>query len=216
EERQQIPSVQLWVKTIALDDNDITLSLEKNDAGSFIRVAGRTPDERVLVPVVGALRMESILKDMFKIHEDTQPLHVEADRADLIKSISLYVGKKQLFFDLKATGFRRRVLIPIEGFKEFVDAFQDMVKENDLAVIVSASSGKGNEFEGKEYPSSYVVNAGRKKFFFDIGGNDEGSYMKITELAVGGNRSVRIPFGAWPTVQSIVNDYVSAMPAEDR
>ena len=101
EERQQIPSVQLWVKTIALDDNDITLSLEKNDAGSFIRVAGRTPDERVLVPVVGALRMESILKDMFKIHEDTQPLHVEADRADLIKSISLYVGKKQLFFDLK-------------------------------------------------------------------------------------------------------------------
>ena len=44
---------------------------------------------------------------------------------------------------------------------------------------------------------SQIVRAGQKRFFFDVGRNQRGGFMRITEASAGGRTSLMVPAEAF-------------------
>ncbi|RWS09562.1 Transcriptional activator protein Pur-alpha-like protein [Dinothrombium tinctorium] len=122
-------------------------------------------------------------------------------------------------------GPRSQIAIPAQGMIEFRDALTDLLEEfgmddggrEDDKVSSSVDldlfkrlSMFGRGFKG-ELPEGRQMRIDNKKFYFDIGQNNLGIYMRISEVKSNFRSSITIPEKSWSRFRDVFNDYVEKM-----
>jgi hypothetical protein len=102
---------------------------------------------------------------------------------------------------------------------EFRDALTDLLEEfgtddgKDESHEGSGrggSSGVGPGFKG-ELPEGKNLRIDNKKFYFDVGQNNLGVYMRVSEVKSNFRSSITIPEKSWARFRDVFSDYVDKM-----
>ncbi|CAF0777461.1 unnamed protein product [Didymodactylos carnosus] len=68
--------------------------------------------------------------------------------------------------------------------------------------------------EPAELPESKYLRAGNKNFYFDVGSNNRGVFLRISEVKPGFRTAVTIPEKAWGRFRDNISDFISSMESE--
>ncbi|XP_032290146.1 transcriptional regulator protein Pur-beta isoform X3 [Drosophila virilis] len=98
-------------------------------------------------------------------------------------------------------GPRSQIALPAQGMIEFRDALTDLLEE------FGANDGG---FKG-DLPEERHMKVDNKNFYFDIGQNNRGVYMRISEVKNNFRTSITIPEKCWLRFRDIFNDYCDKM-----
>lgn len=114
-------------------------------------------------------------------------------------------------------GPRSQIAIPAQGMIEFRDALTDLLEEfgtddgkDEDARGGLGSSGVGPGFKG-ELPEGRNLRIDNKKFYFDVGQNNLGVYMRVSEVKSNFRSSITIPEKSWARFRDVFSDYVDKM-----
>jgi hypothetical protein len=94
-------------------------------------------------------------------------------------------------------GPRSQVAIPAQGMIEFRDALTDLLDEFST-----------DEHAYKpDLPEGRHMHVDNKNFYFDIGQNNRGVYMRISEVKTNFRTAITVPEKSWPRFRDILADY---------
>lgn len=163
----------------------INLFLKSNQHGHFVKVSESGPRgaSRVIIPWSGVEDFANCIREL--VDEMARiPQQPQGKDAENLASRTLMIETKRYFLDLRhnANGFflkiaqvmqrdRSVVVIPQESMQGMADALDEMY----------ATSGVGPE-EPRGLGDN-VVAAERKHFYFSVQTNDNGTFMRITEVS---------------------------------
>ncbi|TMW46964.1 hypothetical protein DOY81_007956 [Sarcophaga bullata] len=98
-------------------------------------------------------------------------------------------------------GPRSQIAIPAQGMIEFRDALTDLLEE--------FGTNDGG-FKG-DLPEERHMKVDNKNFYFDIGQNNRGVYMRISEVKSNFRTAITVPEKCWTRFRDIFNDYCEKM-----
>jgi len=55
----------------------------------------------------------------------------------------------------------------------------------------------------------------QKRFYFDVGSNARGVYLRISEVTANYRNSITIPKRGWASIRDIIDDFVKKMEGDD-
>lgn len=94
-------------------------------------------------------------------------------------------------------GPRSQVAIPAQGMIEFRDALTDLLDE---------FSADEHAYK-PDLPEGRHMHVDNKNFYFDIGQNSRGVYMRISEVKTNFRTAITVPEKSWPRFRDILADY---------
>lgn len=114
-----------------------------------------------------------------------------------------------------------KIAIPAQGLIEFRDALADLLVEYMLGheslqsqpQEIEDSSNIANKIPRFEpqLPEGRHMRVGNKKFFFDIGQNSLGIYMRISEVRANTRSTLTIPEKSWTRFRDTFNECLDKM-----
>jgi len=114
-------------------------------------------------------------------------------------------------------GPRSQIAIPAQGMIEFRDALTDLLEEfgtedgkDEGESGSSRAGGVGPGFKG-ELPEGKNLRIDNKKFYFDVGQNNLGVYMRVSEVKSNFRSSITIPEKSWARFRDVFSEYVDKM-----
>ena len=83
-------------------------------------------------------------------------------------------------------GGKTFIAIPGEGLAQFADALSSLLDEVGSVPVgggaVGGASGQGTPPPQDNLPGSREVQAGGKRFYFDVLANDRGTFIRLSEV----------------------------------
>lgn len=114
-------------------------------------------------------------------------------------------------------GPRSQIAIPAQGMIEFRDSLTDLLEEFGTSDCGGLGGLKGNGGSGMpgggELPEGRHMRAENKNFYFDIGQNNRGIYMRISEVKSNFRTSITVSEKYWSRFRDIFQDYCDKMNA---
>lgn len=135
------------------------------------------------VPEDGKLKSEMMMKDNRRYYLDLK----ENSRGRFLR-VSQTITRG---------GPRSQVAIPAQGMIEFRDALTDLLDEFSC----DEHSYKPDLPEGRH------LHVDNKNFYFDVGQNNRGVYMRISEVKTNFRTAITVPEKSWPRFRDIMADY---------
>ncbi|XP_071853482.1 transcriptional regulator protein Pur-beta-like isoform X3 [Apostichopus japonicus] len=225
EEQPQGQDVQeLATKTLHIQSKKYYLDVKQNRRGRFLKIAevpGRGPKKRLTLRMPAAAELRDYLTDFSEHYAQLGPANPDNIPEDgRIKSEQIISDNRRYYLDLKENnrgrflkvsqtgdrGPRIQIAVPAQGLVEFKNALTELLEEfgtDDPSVEESqAPLPKSQQF--------WVEN---KHFFFDIGSNYRGVYMRISEVQPRSQyrTSITIPEKSWSRFRDTFTDYCSKM-----
>ncbi|KAL0277671.1 UNVERIFIED_CONTAM: hypothetical protein PYX00_004883 [Menopon gallinae] len=139
------------------------------------------------VPEDGKLRSEMMLKENRRYYLDLK----ENSRGRFLR-VSQTISRG---------GPRSQIAIPAQGMIEFRDALTDLLEEYGT---------DDGGFKGK-LPEGTHMRVENKIFYFDIGQNNRGIYMRISEVKTNFRTAITVPEKSWVRFRDIFADYCDKM-----
>lgn len=154
------------------------------------------PSAPTPLPEDGKLRSAVIVKDFRRYYLDLK----ENERGRFVR------------VSLISRGARSQIGIPAQGIARLRDTFTELIDEF------------GNQEEPQEervpfrgdIPESRSIRVENKTFFFDVGQNNRGIYMKISEVKQNFRSSITIPERSWGKMRDIISEYMLDVRNESR
>jgi hypothetical protein len=174
----------LLAMSTAAEFRDHLTSFSELYASLVISVGPPNPDN---LPEDGKLKSEVMVKDNRRYYLDLK----ENSRGRFLR-VSQTIARG---------GPRSQIAIPAQGMIEFRDALTDLLEE------FGTDDG---EFKG-ELPEGQHMRVENKNFYFDIGQNSRGIYMRISEVKSNLRTAITIPEKSWSRFRDIFADYVDKM-----
>ncbi|GAV08029.1 hypothetical protein RvY_17787 [Ramazzottius varieornatus] len=140
------------------------------------------------LPEDGKLHSRVIIKDFRRYYLDLK----ENERGRFVR------------VSLISRGIRSQLGIPAQGLIRLRDAFTELI---DLFAIPAEIEEERVAFRG-DLPESRSIRVENKTFFFDIGQNDRGVFMKISEVKQNFRSSITIPDRSWGKFRDTIDDYM--------
>jgi len=219
---------ELATKMLQIQHKRFYLDVKQNRRGRFIKVAevgaaGRK--SRLLLAMSTASEFRDHLTAFSELYASLGPPNPDNLPEDgKLKSEVMVKDNRRYYLDLKENnrgrflrvsqtisrgGPRSQIAIPAQGMIEFRDALTDLLEEfgtddggrEDTAVT---------NFKG-ELPEGRHMRIDNKKFYFDIGQNNLGIYMRISEVKSNFRSSITIPEKSWARFRDVFTDYVEKM-----
>lgn len=102
------------------------------------------------------------------------------------------------------------IALPAQGLIEFRDALAKLIddyggEDEDLAGSGCLAGGYG------ELPEGTSITVDSKRFFFDVGSNKYGVFMRVSEVKPSYRNSITVPFKAWSKFGSAFCRYADEM-----
>jgi hypothetical protein len=167
---------------------DLKAATEENNA---YRLPGRVPllgpPNPDNVPEDGKLKSEMMIKDNRRYYMDLK----ENARGRFLR-VSQTITRG---------GPRSQIAIPAQGMSDFRNALTDLLEEFGT---------EDGGFRG-ELPEGRHMKVENKNFYFDVGQNNRGIYMRISELNRHYRTEITIPEKAWSQFRDIFVEYVDKM-----
>ncbi|XP_052122163.1 transcriptional activator protein Pur-beta isoform X11 [Frankliniella occidentalis] len=217
---------ELATKMLQIQSKRFYLDVKQNRRGRFIKVAEIGADGRrsqIFLALSTAADFRDHLSSFSDFYASLGPPNPESMPEDgKLKSEMMIKENRRYYLDLKENsrgrflrcaqvsqtitrgGPRSQIAIPAQGMIEFRDALTDLLDE--------FGTDDGG-FKG-ELPEGRHMRVENKNFYFDIGQNNRGIYMRISEvLQVKSNfrTAITVPEKSWARFRDIFADYCDKM-----
>ncbi|XP_039761074.1 transcriptional activator protein Pur-beta-B isoform X1 [Pararge aegeria] len=223
---QQPQEQELATKMLQIQSKRFYLDVKQNRRGRFIKVAeigadGRRSQIFLAMSTAAEFRDHlSAFSDFYSSLGPPNPDNVPDDGK--LKSEMMLKDNRRYYLDLKENsrgrflrvsqtitrgGPRSQVALPAQGMIEFRDALTDLL--DDFGTDDGGFKG--------ELPEGRHLRVDNKNFYFDIGQNNRGIYMKVSEvvpsLQVKSNfrTAITVPEKCWTRFRDILADYCDKM-----
>jgi len=224
---------ELATKTLHVQSKRFYLDVKQNRRGRFIKIAevsagGRK--SRILMSMNVANELRDHLS-AFNEHVQTlgehNPNTQQTNEDGRLRSASITRDDRKYYLDLKENergrflrismvGLntqRTQIALPAQGIQELRDTLNSLLdefgNEEDKDSIESLPA-----IEPAELPESKYIHVGNKNFYFDIGSNNRGVFLRISEVRANLRTAITIPEKAWPRVRDNINEFILAMDRE--
>ncbi|XP_064537599.1 transcriptional regulator protein Pur-beta isoform X1 [Drosophila montana] len=214
---------ELASKMLQIQSKRFYLDVKQNRRGRFIKVAEIGADGRrsqIYLALSTAAEFRDHLSSFSDyhaslVHQNVGPPESLPEDGKL-KSEMMIKDNRRYYLDLKENargrflrvsqtitrgGPRSQIALPAQGMIEFRDALTDLLEE------FGANDGG---FKG-DLPEERHMKVDNKNFYFDIGQNNRGVYMRISEVKNNFRTSITIPEKCWLRFRDIFNDYCDKM-----
>jgi hypothetical protein len=207
---------ELATKMLQIQSKRFYLDVKQNRRGRFIKVAeigadGRRSQIFLALSTAAEFRDHlSAFSDFYSSLGPPNPDNVPEDGK--LKSEMMIKDNRRYYLDLKENsrgrflrvsqtitrgGPRSQVAIPAQGMIEFRDALTDLLDEFST-----------DEHAYKpDLPEGRHMHVDNKNFYFDIGQNNRGVYMRISEVKTNFRTAITVPEKSWPRFRDILADY---------
>jgi len=219
---------ELATKMLQIQHKRFYLDVKQNRRGRFIKVAevgaaGRK--SRLLLAMSSAAEFRDHLTSFSELYASLGPPNPDSLPEDgKLKSEVMVKENRRYYLDLKENnrgrflrvsqtitrgGPRSQIAIPAQGMIEFRDALTDLLEEFGTD-DGEKEEGRGSGFKG-ELPEGRHIRIDNKKFYFDVGQNNLGVYMRVSEVKSNFRSSITIPEKSWSRFRDIFSEYVDKM-----
>ncbi|XP_013779956.1 transcriptional activator protein Pur-beta-like [Limulus polyphemus] len=214
---------ELATKMLQIQSKRFYLDVKENRRGRFIKVAEIGPagrKRRLLLAMSSALELRDHLTAFSEIYASLGPPNPDNLPEDgKLKSEIMVKENKRYYLDLKENtkgrflrisqtvtrgGPRSQVAIPAQGMIEFRDALTDLLEE------FGTEGDTSQEFKG-DLPEARHMRIENKNFYFDVGQNCRGVYMRVSEVKSNFRTSITIPEKSWSHFRDIIAEYVDKL-----
>ncbi|KAL5282776.1 PURA family protein [Megaselia abdita] len=211
---------ELATKMLQIQSKRFYIDVKQNRRGKYIKVAeigadGRRSQIYLALSTAAEFRDHlSAFSDYYSSLGPPNPENVPEDGK--LKSEIMIKENRRYYLDLKENargrflrcsqtitrgGPRSQIAIPAQGMIEFRDSLTDLLDE------FGTSDGG---FKG-ELPEERHMKVDNKNFYFDIGQNNRGIYMRISEVKSNFRTSITVPEKCWTRFRDILSDYCAKM-----
>ncbi|CDQ79366.1 unnamed protein product [Oncorhynchus mykiss] len=95
-------------------------------------------------------------------------------------------------------GIDQTIVLPAQGLIEFRDALSQLIEDyGDDDATDELGRGNGNHEESTEFPEAASFRVDNKRFYFDVGSNRYGVFLKISEVKQPYRNTITVPMKAW-------------------
>ncbi|XP_055714557.1 transcriptional activator protein Pur-beta [Phlebotomus papatasi] len=211
---------ELATKMLQIQSKRFYLDVKQNRRGRFIKVAEIGADGRrsqIFLALSTAAEFRDHLSTFSDYYASLGPPNPESVPEDgKLKSEMMIKDNRRYYLDLKENargrflrvsqtitrgGPRSQIAIPAQGMIEFRDALTDLLEE--------FGTNDGG-FKG-ELPEGRHMKVDNKNFYFDIGQNNRGIYMRISEVKSNFRTAITVPEKCWSRFRDILTDYCDKM-----
>lgn len=207
---------ELASKMLQIQSKRFYLDVKQNRRGRFIKVAEIGADGRrsqIFLALSTAAEFRDHLSAFSDFYSSLGPPNPENVPEDgKLKSEMMVKEHRRYYLDLKENsrgrflrvsqtitrgGPRSQVAIPAQGMIEFRDALTDLLDEFNAEEHVYKP----------DLPEGRHMHVDSKNFYFDIGQNSRGIYMRISEVKTNFRTAITLPEKCWPRFRDILGDY---------
>ncbi|VDP94434.1 unnamed protein product [Echinostoma caproni] len=175
---------ELASRTLRIQNKRFYLDVKQNRRGRFVKIteAGIGGHKsRILMSITVALEMqEKSLAQDGRLASDT----IVRDSRRYYLDLKENERGRFLRLAMLSMGVRDHISIPAQGMIELRNALTDLTQE-------FAGDAENDIFS--DLPESKVLFVGNKTFYFDVGSNRYGVYLRISEVRANLRSSVTIP-----------------------
>jgi len=214
EEKQELATRMFHVQT-----KKFYIDVKQNKRGKFIKAAEIAADGRrnqIFFALSAAAEFRDHLESMNEFYAGlgpSDPNNVPEDGK--LQEIVMTKDNKRYYLDLKENNYgrflkvsqtsrggpRAQIVIPAVGLGQWRDNLKELLEE---------FGEEDGGFEG-ELPEGMHTRVDNKSFYFDIGQNNRGIYMRISEVKTNFRTAITIPEKSWERFKDIFEDYVEKM-----
>ncbi|KAM3959893.1 purine-rich binding protein-alpha isoform 2-T2 [Aphomia sociella] len=217
---QQPQEQELATKMLQIQSKRFYLDVKQNRRGRFIKVAEIGADGRrsqIFLAMSTAAEFRDHLSSFSDYYSSLGPPNPDNVPDDgKLKSEMMLKDNRRYYLDLKENsrgrflrvsqtitrgGPRSQVALPAQGMIEFRDALTDLL--DDFGVDDGGFKG--------ELPEGRHLRVDNKNFYFDIGQNNRGIYMKVSEVKSNFRTAITVPEKCWTRFRDILADYCDKM-----
>ncbi|XP_014242375.1 transcriptional activator protein Pur-beta isoform X2 [Cimex lectularius] len=219
-----ISETELATKMIQIESKRFYLDVKQNRRGRFIKVAEISSDGRrsqIFLALSTAAEMRDYLSTFSDFYASLESFAGSRNPENLpedgkLKSEMMIKDNRRYYLDLKENtrgrflrvsqtisrgGPRSQIAIPAQGMIEFRNALTDL--------LVEYGTDDGG-FKG-ELPEGKHLRVDNKNFYFDIGQNNRGIYMRISEVKTNFRTAITVPEKSWVRFRDIFVNYCEKM-----
>lgn len=212
---------ELATKYLRIQSKRYYVDVKQNARGKFIKLVEGLPDgvkNRLSFPmsVVPEVRDKlSSFADFYanmepnsqRDYEDNQPLKSDDIRARQRKIyFDLKENKRGVFLRISSTasygGRRQTIALPAQGIVDI---------RNVLSEFLDEYGGGESEEERQDLPEFQEMRVERKRFYFDCGNNDRGTFVRISEVTSKYRSSVTVPKQGLLKFRDILTEMIDKM-----
>lgn len=219
--QQQQQEQELATKMLQIQSKRFYLDVKQNRRGRFIKVAeigadGRRSQIFLAMSTASEFRDHlSTFGDYYSALGPPNPDNIPEDGK--LRSEMMMKDNRRYYLDLKENtrgrflrvsqtmsrgGPRSQIAVPAQGMIEFRDALTNLLDEYD------EPSYKGDLPEGRH------LRVDNKNFYFDIGQNNRGVYMKVSEVKSNYRTAITVPEKCWHKFRDILADYCDKISSQ--
>ncbi|KAA3672662.1 transcriptional activator protein Pur-alpha [Paragonimus westermani] len=210
---------ELASKTLRIQNKRFYLDVKQNRRGRFVKIteAGNGGQKsRILMSIAVALEVQEKVNKLSDIYSQL-PSHNPQSLAEdgRLASDTIVRDSRRYYLDLKenergrflrlamlSMGTREQIAIPAQGMIELRNALADLTQEY-------AGDFENDTFS--DLPESKVMFVGNKIFYFDVGSNRYGVYLRISEVRANVRSSVTIPEEHCGRFRDIISELANKM-----
>lgn len=212
---------ELASKQVNIQYKRYYMDVKQNNRGRFIKIAemGSTYKSRLVLTMSAAVKLCEQLGEMIKF-SGTLPEGTEATAENgALKSEVLVFDSRRYYLDLKEntrgrflrivqTGAnprmgRAQIAIPAQGMVQMRDTLQEMLDKYAKGFLNEGSNTDASK-------TKQLAADNNKIFYFDIGKNDRGTFVRVTEVKqpAGYRTQITIPQSALDKFRHLLDDII--------
>ncbi|XP_025088576.1 transcriptional activator protein Pur-alpha-like isoform X2 [Pomacea canaliculata] len=224
---------ELATRTLHIQSKRFYLDVKQNRRGRFIKVAevgAGGKKSRLLLAMSSAAEFRDYLTDFTEHYASLGPTNTESPPEDgKLKSETIVKDNRRYYLDLKENqrgrflrvtmvvcseqvsqtiprgGPRSQIAIPAQGMIEFRDALTELLDE----------FGTDDQEPQNELPESRSMRVENKMFYFDVGSNRRGVYLRVSEVRNNFRTAVTIPERSWARFRDVLSEFVDKSSIKD-
>ena len=213
---------ELGSRTLEIENKKFIIEVKANDQGRFVKILETQTQGRgrIIFAMDKALQFRTLLNEFLLDYQKLPPAQ-DQQQSERLRTESFSQGRRRYYVDLRQNergrflkvtmlaGGKTFVAVPGAGLTQFSEALSALLDE-----FGAGGSQPGSPPAAPEpAPDSREVNAGGKKFFFDILKNDRGTFIKLSEVIRSGRRThLNIPHSCWSKLGEVFNNLAQEIP----
>lgn len=224
EERGPSDVIEVASKMLKFNNKRYYIDVKQNSRGKFIKLVevlnnGARNKINVPMPVVGKIR--DILTTFADFYAQLDPAETsEAPEDGNLKSEMHRSAGRRYYFDLRENqrgrflrvsqtdsyGGRSTLAVPAQGIVDIRNTLSEFLEQ-----YASSEDGISDEDDQAELPESKEMRIERKRFYFDCGRNNRGSFLRVSEVTSNFRSSITVPRQGLSKFKELVCDIIDEL-----
>jgi len=219
QQNNQSAEQELTSKTLVIQNKRFYLDVKQNLRGKFIKIAevgmgGRK--SRILMSLSTAAEFRDKLNDLSVLYNGLKPHNPDNLVSEgRLQSDTIVKDTRRYYLDLKennrgrflrvtmmAPANRSQIAIPAQGIIDLRNALTELINEY---------GGKDNAGDDVELPEPKSIRIDNKMFYFDVGCNRRGVFLRVSEVRTNYRTAITIPEKSWANFKEIINEMSAQM-----